>query len=207
VVDRFGTRAGATLGAAANSLCALMRYLVVAFSIQSGSASWWLVLLGQAIGALGQPVLLNLPARIAREWFPADQRSVATMVCSMGSPVGIAIGQVVPSVLVINSRDMPHMFLFTLVFSLIPSFISLAFFRGSPPTPPSYAGSIRRAGDAKELSSNQAWHALWRDVISLMRNRHFVALFVGFGVSLANFNAIMTLINRVVSPTGYGSVG
>jgi hypothetical protein len=61
------------------------------------------MLLGQAFAALGQPMFLNSPPAVASIWFPVEEREIATTIGSMFSPIGSAIGQIIPFLLVQQS--------------------------------------------------------------------------------------------------------
>lgn len=80
---------------------ALMRYLAALFdSHLSYGAVYWLMFVGQCLGAIAQPMFLNSPPMVAAIWFPVKERDLATTVGSMCSPIGNAIGQLIPVFLV-----------------------------------------------------------------------------------------------------------
>lgn len=63
-----------------------------------------LILLGQSFGALAQPILLNYPPAIASIWFPVSERDIATTIGAMSSPIGNAIGQILPILFVSENK-------------------------------------------------------------------------------------------------------
>lgn len=84
-----------------NLLGALIRYLAAVNSDSMSIGSLYiLIMLGQAFAALSQPFFLNCPPMIAATWFPVKEREMATTIGSMCSPVGNAIGQLIPVIIV-----------------------------------------------------------------------------------------------------------
>ena len=53
-----------------------------------GAAAYGCVVLGQALMALGQPHLVNAPAQLAQEWFPASERETAATAGLLGNIQG-----------------------------------------------------------------------------------------------------------------------
>jgi FLVCR family MFS transporter 7 len=89
---------------------AMLRYIASAYRNDWGNENAYLVmLLGQAFAAMGQPMFLNSPPAIASIWFPTTEREIATTIGSMCAPIGSAIGQIIPFLLVtqssINGKD------------------------------------------------------------------------------------------------------
>ena len=52
------------------------------------SNEFWVVWVGQAVGAIVQPFILNAPPMLAANWFPTEQRTLATTICSVSNPIG-----------------------------------------------------------------------------------------------------------------------
>lgn len=128
--------------------------------------------------------------------------------------LGIAIGFVVPSILVGNHEDINKMGddlqllnylvaglstailmvvvlckLFIFIFKYFTSAIILRIvFQREPPTPPSAAA---------EAAINQSSSFL-DSVKRLMSSRNFLLLFVSYGLILGVFNATSTMLNQVI---------
>ena len=58
---------------------------------------------------------------------------------------------------------------------------------------------------AHASSASEAIRHLKIDTIAMLKNRNFVILSFGFGVGLGMFNALITIIEQIVSPCGYDS--
>jgi hypothetical protein len=52
------------------------------------------------LAAIAQPFILNAPPLVAANWFPENQRTIATTIASVANPVGVAIGFVLPPAVV-----------------------------------------------------------------------------------------------------------
>lgn len=52
------------------------------------------------MGAIIQPVFTNSAPRLAADWFAVHRRDLATTVAAISNPIGIAIGQFIPTVMV-----------------------------------------------------------------------------------------------------------
>mmetsp|Transcript_13164 Transcript_13164/g.11641 ORF Transcript_13164/g.11641 Transcript_13164/m.11641 type:complete len:412 (-) Transcript_13164:254-1489(-) len=63
----------------------------------------WLIV-GQSIIAIGNPLSLIAPAKIASMWFGDDQRALAVMMGSMAPPLGSVFGFIMPF-LFLNNED------------------------------------------------------------------------------------------------------
>ena len=75
-----GLRTGLWIGGGGTALSALIRAIPTSYFI--------IPFIGQVIGALVQPFILNAPPVLAANWFPAHQRTIATTLCSLANPIG-----------------------------------------------------------------------------------------------------------------------
>lgn len=90
---------------------ALLRYVGTSFFNEMGYESAYItVFLGQTLAAIAQPMFLNFPPALASIWFPITEREIATTIGSMCSPIGNAIGQIIPIIFVekANSKSGKH---------------------------------------------------------------------------------------------------
>ena len=76
-----------------------------------GATRFAIVLFGQCIGALAQPIYTNAPAKLAGSWFPVKEREIATTIAAILNPVGNALGSVVPGIMVQRPDQMGTMLL------------------------------------------------------------------------------------------------
>ena len=83
---------------------AMLRFIAASQKNEWGIANTYIImLLGQTFAALGQPMFLNSPPAVASIWFPVEEREMATTIGSMFAPIGSAVGQIIPFLLVEQS--------------------------------------------------------------------------------------------------------
>ncbi|EGR34572.1 major facilitator superfamily protein, putative [Ichthyophthirius multifiliis] len=177
---------GVLLGAAFTIIGSWIRVLV--------NKSFWYVILGQILGAIGQPFILNAPAKIATEWFIPKQRPAAIAALALINMVGIGIGFLIPSIFVENTKDMQIgknqvynlMFWEAIIISAgcAPIFI---LFKNKPKTPPSHSANTEK------MSFKQS-------IPVVFANKDYIILLIAFGCVLGNFSAISTLMNYYLIP-------
>uniref|UniRef100_A0A8C8WFK8 FLVCR choline and putative heme transporter 2 n=1 Tax=Panthera leo TaxID=9689 RepID=A0A8C8WFK8_PANLE len=122
----------------------------------------------------------------------------AICVCLGRRELGIAIGFLVPPVLVPNIEDQDKLaYHISIMFYIIGGVATLLFilviivFKEKPKHPPSRAQSLSYAlasPDASYLSS----------IVRLFRNLNFVLLVITYGLNAGAFYALSTLLNRMV---------
>jgi len=101
VRGRYGMRGALVAGACVQAAGCWLRYAACAgVAPDRGRALFAVLLAGQALTALAQPVFTNLPAALAAVWFCPAGRPLATMLGAMANPVGNAFGALVPGLLV-----------------------------------------------------------------------------------------------------------
>uniref|UniRef100_A0A3Q2KST7 Major facilitator superfamily (MFS) profile domain-containing protein n=1 Tax=Equus caballus TaxID=9796 RepID=A0A3Q2KST7_HORSE len=120
----------------------------------------------------------------------------STLCCSSSPMLGIAIGFLVPPVLVPNIQDRDKLaYHISIMFYIIGGVATLLFilviivFKEKPKHPPSRAQSQKPA-----LTSSDALSA----IIRLFKNLNFVLLVISYGLNAGAFYALSTLLNRMV---------
>ena len=71
----------------------------------TGPDQWWVTFTGQTIVAMSQIFILGIPAQLAATWFPPHQMSTATSIGVFGNQLGIALGFVLPAIIVSDQED------------------------------------------------------------------------------------------------------
>ena len=89
VLDKYGLRKGTLIGLILTAVGMWVKCLV------NKSFAW--VLVGQLIAAIGQPLLLIAPAKLAAFWFGENERVIAVTVGTAFQPLGAAVGYVFPT--------------------------------------------------------------------------------------------------------------
>lgn len=97
----FNLKRSLEICAALTMFGALIRYIAAFNSNDLGNENTYILMLfGQSLAAIGQPMFLNSPPAVASIWFPVEEREMATTIGSMFAPIGSAIGQIIPFLLV-----------------------------------------------------------------------------------------------------------
>ncbi|CAH0592122.1 unnamed protein product [Chrysodeixis includens] len=156
---------------------------------------FWLGFAGQTVAAVSQVFVLNIPPRLAAVWFGPNQVSSACSIGVFGNMMGVAMGFVLPPMLVRASgtteeiaSDLQLMFNIYAAYSSVLFVFILLFLKASPPTPPSAAEDFGSALDSNFLLSLK----------TLMTNRNFILLLLSYGINVGVFLAISTLLNEVI---------
>jgi predicted MFS family arabinose efflux permease len=67
----------------------------------------------------------------------------------------------------------------------------LSVLQSAPPTPPSYAQAIR---ENEQESTKEYFKSLWK----LMKNIHFVLIFLAYSINVAVYSAVSTFLSQMV---------
>lgn len=149
---------------------------------------------------------------MSADWFSVRQRNLATTLGAMSNPVGIALGQLLPTMLVDEHGGMPTLLLVSAGLSSGTALLCFLCIRRAPPTPPSRSTweRLEAKREAAELAcaAGRRNKGFWQSPLvgelrQLLRNRDFMLLVFGVGMGLGLFNALTTLIEQLVAPAGY----
>ncbi|XP_064316493.1 heme transporter FLVCR2 isoform X4 [Phalacrocorax carbo] len=192
LLDKRGLRLIALAGSALNALGAWVKL---------GSLKPHLfpvTVLGQVICSLAQVFILGMPSRIASVWFGSREVSTACSIAVFGNQLGIAVGFLVPPVLVPNVEDVEKlayhisiMFFMTAGVATALFILVIIVFKEKPPHPPSRAQALIQSRPTEEYSYVQS-------ILSLLRNVNFLLLMITYGLNAGCFYALSTLLSRMV---------
>ncbi|XP_074852851.1 choline/ethanolamine transporter FLVCR2 isoform X1 [Carettochelys insculpta] len=192
LLDKKGLRLIALAGSALNCLGAWVKL---------GSLKPHLfpvTVLGQVICSVAQVFILGMPSRIASVWFGSQEVSTACSIAVFGNQLGIAVGFVLPPILVPNLEDQEQlayhisiMFFITAAVATVLFILVVIVFREKPPFPPSRAQALIWSKPPEEYSYVQS-------ILRLLHNTNFVLLIVAYGLNTGCFYALSTLLNRMV---------
>ena len=188
VIDSRGFKIACVIGAFITAIFAILR----AFS-----PTYLMLLIFSAGIAIGQPFVFNSPTKIARRWFPAKERGLATGLGTMAIFLGILLGLLVTPFATLAFGFTNMMFLYAGI-AIVAAIVFLFLAREQPSTPP----------EMDELEDEKMMTGLRR----LFGIKQFFILLVLFFIGLGIFNGIATwieqiLLGRVVDLTQAGIVG
>jgi len=214
ITTQYGLRQVMIVAAAFHCLSGLIRWLSLPMvSLVGGHAAFAVLLLGQAMSAVAQPICTNLPVRLANDWFPVAERDTATTIGNIGFAVGNVIGMGMPGLIV--SRDLVQgrvqgmgalLFLEFVICLATFSWVWFCFVE-EPASPPSQAAALQRAERRRSQATLQSRSAslerMLQDYEGLWKDRNFRVLFAAFSIALGGFNCLVTVLEQVVHPAGY----
>ncbi|XP_075217030.1 histamine transporter isoform X2 [Lycorma delicatula] len=190
ILDKWGIRVAVVIGALGTCLGS---WLKVASAQPDRFA---IAFAGHTIVAISQVFILSVPARLAAVWFGSDQVSSACSIGVFGNQLGVAIGFVLPPMMVPNSEnlstigaDLSLMYYSIAIFTSVLLGFILIFFQGAPPLPPSPAQAVQRAAENTGFLES---------VKRLILNPGYILLLLSYGINVGVFYAISTLLNEIV---------
>lgn len=191
MLDTLGLRITLILGSWLNMLGALMRFCGTIDS-EPMTIRYPLVMFGQTLTALAQPLIIFAPTKMAALWFPEHQRATANTIASMSNPLGILLANIISPMIVRTSAQIPTLLLCYAIPPCIICFLATVGIRSStPPTPPSASA---------EASTSEPF---LQGLKLLMKNRSYLILLLCFGAGMAVFSSFSTLLEQIMCVQGY----
>lgn len=183
LIDKYDFKIGAGIGAILAGVFGVLRFFA--------GPNFTLVVIFTIFIAIGQPFLLNSVTKLAHNWFPETERTIATGLGLIAGFLGIAFGLVLTPFLV-EGISFSAMVLIYGLLAMIAAVLFWLFAKNKPPTPPS----------ADPVSEKVF---MFEGMKRLFTNKNFLILvcisFIGLGV----FNMVTTYIEVIVIPRGYSS--
>ncbi|XP_044220317.1 solute carrier family 49 member A3 [Thunnus albacares] len=191
MLDTFGLRITLILGSWLNMFGALLRYLGT-LPGESFTVRYIVVMSGQTLGALAQPLIIFTPTKLAALWFPDHQRATANTIASMSNPLGVLLANIMSPVMAETSARIPTLLLAYAIPACIICFLATVGIRSSaPPTPPSASA---------ELSTSEPFV---QGIKLLLKNKAYLVLLLCFGSGIAVFTCFSTLLEQILCVQGY----
>ncbi|KAA0708413.1 Feline leukemia virus subgroup C receptor-related protein 1 [Triplophysa tibetana] len=193
LLDKKGLKMIVLLGAGLNAVGAWVKCASV------GPNLFWVTMTAQIICSVAQVFILGLPSRIASVWFGPSEVSTACATAVLGNQLGVAIGFLLPPVLVPNTagdkdvmgRNISIMFYGTAGVSTLLFFLSAFVIRDRPPLPPSKAQAVLSTIPAEDYSYKKS-------IINLFKNKPFILLLITYGIMTGSFYSVSTLLNQMI---------
>ncbi|XP_002125691.2 LOW QUALITY PROTEIN: choline/ethanolamine transporter flvcr2a [Ciona intestinalis] len=199
MLDKWGLRKILLVGSALNAIGSL---------IKIGSVNpnlFALSFFGQTIAACAQSFILEIPPKIASVYFGPTEVSTATSMGVFGNQLGVALGFVLPPLMVPLGTDdeiasgLRIMFISSAAVCTLVVLLIFLVIKDEPPLPPSKARAISIAAE----SSNQATHATSLNnyklpICVLMKDMPFLILLISYGINTGTYYAIGTLLNQII---------
>ncbi|KLO14386.1 MFS general substrate transporter [Schizopora paradoxa] len=204
---RYGLRVCYFIGVVFIILASWVRFAATAKSLNAHGA-YALLVLGQLFGSVAQATFQVLAPRFSEKWFDMKGRTTATMLMSISNPIGGALGQLISPLVSTPKKSV-------LVLGVISTVATPLVFLiwDSPPTPPSYAGSVEtpsffttvRAMVGKLPPPKENTGTSANAYMSLRERVDFIIVFMIFGVLVGGTNSFSLLSDQLLEPYGYSS--
>lgn len=191
ILDEYGLKSGIVVG----NLCVITGLWIRTFC----KNGFVFIFIGQTIGSLGQPFILNSPQKVSAIWYPPEERTLSTALLSVANPVGVGIGFALTQFFVsdnpspaqgliqIYNLSFFHAILGTCI--LIPATL---LFRNKPPTPPSKGAETEKYDYTHSLKA-------------LMKNKNYLRFLISAGSFWGAFNVMAIVLQPLISPFGFSS--
>ncbi|XP_061125652.1 feline leukemia virus subgroup C receptor-related protein 1 [Syngnathus typhle] len=193
LLDRRGLRLTALLGAGLNCAGAWLKCASV------GRDLYPLAMVAQLVCSVAQVFILGLPSRVASVWFGPKEVSTACATAVLGNQLGVAIGFLLPPVLVPNTpsdvelvaHNISVMFYGTAAVSTALFILTIIVMKDRPPLPPSQAQAVLPVGPPEDYSYR-------RSIVNLMKNKAFILLLISYGITTGCFYSVSTILNQMI---------
>jgi MFS family permease len=94
VTDKYGLRTTLLIGICGTAFGCVLRVLV--------NIGFYWAMIGQFFMASAQIFIYNSPAKLTTNWFPENERSMATMVGTSSNIFGVLLGFALPAIFISN---------------------------------------------------------------------------------------------------------
>ncbi|XP_069694726.1 choline/ethanolamine transporter FLVCR1-like isoform X2 [Periplaneta americana] len=156
---------------------------------------FWVTFVGQTLVSLSQAVVLPLPQYVAAIWFGANQVSTACAIAVNGTMLGIALGLLLPPMIVHNHDNLEmvgagleYMFYWTAGLSALSFVFALIFLEAEPPLPPSHEQALKRNESYQDFTVLK----------NLILNPCYVLILASYAINQGTVNSLSTLLNRAI---------
>ncbi|KAI0265746.1 major facilitator superfamily domain-containing protein, partial [Russula aff. rugulosa BPL654] len=199
ITKRYGLKRCCDIASALILLSAWIRYAGTSRSLSKGGA-YSLIIIGQALAAISQPVYQILAPKYSERWFDLKGRTTATMIISIANPVGGGLGQLLSPIF----SDPASRYILALAIistAVVPLDLLIA---EAPPTPPTYSGSrITSPSIISLLRAAVGLRCPPEAYMTLPERIDFAILVSVFSSFAAAINTFSILSSQWLSPYGY----
>ncbi|CAG9861908.1 unnamed protein product [Phyllotreta striolata] len=171
---------------------------------------FYLVLVGQALCAVGQVYMISIPTKFASVWFGANEVSTACALAVLGTQLGSALGAIFPPFLVGDDDNeavglgLYNMTIIYVVPSAIVLITVLLFFKARPKLPPS------RSQMHLLTQSDGPQESFFSMCKVLMKNKDYLIILFAFGLTNGIWNSFGIVVNTLYThyfPNGQTDIG
>ncbi|MEM2281472.1 MAG: MFS transporter [Candidatus Bathyarchaeia archaeon] len=185
LIDKKGFKFGVSIGALIMAVFAVLR-------IFSGE-NFTILLLFQSCAALGQPFVFNAISKLVTEWFPFEERALATGIGIMGQYIGMIVAMVLTPFLV-PTPDITLLTNMLIIYAII-SVVGAGLFIGLAKEKPGLFQNEALKEEAKASIS-------LKDIKGFFGKRDFIILEALFFIGVGLFTALLTWLEAILNMRG-----
>lgn len=194
-LDRHGIRGQTLLAIALVCVANALRL----FANDASPASVALLHVSFILNASAGPAAMGIPSKLAADWFPPEERTLACAIAALGNSSGalilyLAIAAAFPNP---TRADNFGLNVFLAVLSAINGVAAVLYFPSHPVEAPSASAALA-AGAASSVTLS----ALTRAIGRLMRNGSYLAIFAAYALSTGEFNCVNSLLPQAIGNLG-----
>ncbi|XP_053347222.1 solute carrier family 49 member A3 [Clarias gariepinus] len=191
MLDTLGLRPTLILGSWLNMAGGVVRVVGVLSSLPENTM-FPVVMAGQTLCSLAQPLVIFSPTKLSALWFPEHQRATANMIASMSNPLGLLFVNIFSPIIISRSNSFFMLLLIYAIPAIVVCFLATVGIRESvPPTPPSASA---------DTSSSEPF---FQGIKLLLKNKAYMILLVCFGSGVGIFTCFATLLEQILCVKGY----
>jgi MFS family permease len=214
LIESYGMRVNLLVGIGLTALGCILKYVGTLLSVQYAYA---IILFGQIIASIAQPLIVNVPARISADWLDKNERDFGTITMSMANSIGQCLGSLIPPLITSSSSDLPRLMLVQAIPAVAAFIFATFILQDHPKHPPSLAAlkiRLKRLSLLEEMSDESGnvsaadhrrnvFAQMNTDLMQLITNSNFLFLSIGFSISSGLAWAILTVQNQMLGGCGY----
>ncbi len=174
MIDKYGLKWGTGIGVILLGVFGFLR----AFS----GTNYTFVLVCEIMAGIGQPFILNSFTKVSVNWFPEEEKTLATGLGTISAFLGIMIGEILTPFLFVQ-YGIETVLLIYGIFSLLAMILYFAFTKNAPSAPPN------------KFAGQKAFN--YDGMMRLFKNSNFNILLIISFVAFGAFNAISSEVDII----------
>jgi len=190
IIDEKGFRAGIVAGCLLTILGLWVRVL--------SRDNFFLLCLGQALGSLGAPCILNTPQKLSASWYAPSGRALSTTLLSLAAPIGVGLGFFI-SPLIVQDKSVGEdakdqinkLMVMTALVGSVMCALPVLLVREKPSTPPSAAAAKEKFSYSESMRQ-------------LKMNKNYLVFLFGASFFWGTYSCLASVMNPLIEPFGYG---
>jgi len=205
VTERHGFRASCLAGYGAQCACAVVAAAAVRLPIPP-HAAFALLLVSQALSAVGVALFQNNITRLSGEWFPANERDAAVTAASLSGVAGTTFISLLAPAVAARTMSVNALFTFQVPAWVCIFGVACFYVVDEPPLPPSAAAAVQRS--ARRRSARDGTRAapslmpLLRSLRSLVSHANYMVLLFSSSFVIQMVYTLVIIIGPMLQPCG-----